>query len=202
MIGIKKGKKMGREEILRRIKKNKPTLELLPDLDTRIFQESIDLKEVFKKNVELVGGRCMISSLKDIYEQVDRLFPSAALRYSYLENNDLFNTLDIRLESNQIKLADLDVLIIEGGLGVAENGAVWITYQQSEIRVLPFITKHLILVVHEKSIVENMHEAYHNLKGEEYGFGVFISGPSKTADIEQSLVIGAQGALSLTVFII
>lgn len=193
---------MAREEILRRIKKNKPKLEILPNIDARIFQESLDLKGDFKKNVELVGGRCLICSEKELYERVDKLFPSAVLRYSSLKNNELFNTFDIRLESNQIKLADLDVLILAGQLGVAENGAVWISYQQSEIRVLPFITKHLVLVVNEKSIVENMHEAYHHLKGVDYDFGVFISGPSKTADIEQSLVIGAQGALSLTVFVI
>lgn len=193
---------MGREEILHRIKKNKPKLELIPDIDTRIFQESFDLKEVFKRNVELVGGKCLISAEKDLYGQVDRLFPNTAMRYSSYENNDLFNNVDLKLPTNQIKLADLDVLIIKGRLAVAENGAVWITYQQSEIRVLPFITKHLVLVVNEKSIVANMHEAYQNIKGEDYGFGVFISGPSKTADIEQSLVIGAQGALSLTVFII
>jgi L-lactate dehydrogenase complex protein LldG len=30
-------------------------------------------------------------------------------------------------------------------------------------------------------------------------FGLFLSGPSKTADIEQALVIGAQGAVSTTV---
>ena len=193
---------MGREEILQGIKRNKPNLELLPDLDISIFQDFNELKEVFKKNVELVGGRCFNCSENDIYKQAIKLFPKASLRYSNLENNDSFNTFDIRLESNQIQLADLDLLIIEGRLGVAENGAVWISNQQSEIRVLPFITKHLILVVNEKSIVENMHDAYRNLKGEDYGFGVFISGPSKTADIEQSLVIGAQGALSLTVFMI
>jgi L-lactate dehydrogenase complex protein LldG len=36
----------------------------------------------------------------------------------------------------------------------------------------------------------------------EYGFGVFLAGPSKTADIEQSLVLGAHGARGLVVFLV
>ena len=47
-----------------------------------------------------------------------------------------------------------------------------------------------------------MHEAYERLSSFDEGYGVFISGPSKTADIEQSLVIGAQGPLSTTVFLV
>lgn len=46
-----------------------------------------------------------------------------------------------------------------------------------------------------------MHQAYKKLSSNAIDFGVFISGPSKTADIEQSLVIGAHGALSLSVFL-
>ena len=69
------------------------------------------------------------------------------------------------------------------------------------IRVLPFITKHLVLVLNKENIVPFLHQAYQKLSSSETDFGVFVSGPSKTADIEQSLVIGAQGALSLTVFI-
>ncbi len=38
-----------------------------------------------------------------------------------------------------------------------------------------------------------MHETYGQLKNEQYKFGVFISGPSKTADIEQALVMGHTG---------
>jgi L-lactate dehydrogenase complex protein LldG len=44
-----------------------------------------------------------------------------------------------------------------------------------------------------------MHAAYEELGKVKSSFGLFLSGPSKTADIEQSLVIGAHGARSLTV---
>jgi len=96
-----------------------------------------------------------------------------------------------------------DLAVLEAVLGVAENGAIWISERELQgLRILPFITQHLVLVVREKTIVGTMHEAYAKLGRPEAGFGVFIGGPSKTADIEQSLVIGAQAARSLLVIII
>jgi L-lactate dehydrogenase complex protein LldG len=93
-------------------------------------------------------------------------------------------------------------VLISGKLGVAENGAVWIDETCCPERLLPFIAGKLILLVGEERIVPDMHAAYAIIDEKLQGFGVFISGPSKTADIEQSLVYGAHGAISLDVIIL
>ena len=99
-------------------------------------------------------------------------------------------------------LQDVELAVIKGHFGVAENGAIWITEELMGHRALPFIAQHLAVVVNTADIVPTMHEAYPRIADAQYGFGTFISGPSKTADIEQSLVLGAHGARSMTVFLL
>ncbi len=91
--------------------------------------------------------------------------------------------------------------MVRGEFAVAENGAVWVSGNAMKHRALLFLAQHLALVVSEKEIVRDLHQAYSRLSFSENGYGVFISGPSKTADIEQSLVMGAHGPRSLTVFL-
>jgi len=99
-------------------------------------------------------------------------------------------------------LEDVDIAIARGDFAVAENGAVWVTDRDMTHRAILFITQHLVLVVPRDQVIDNMHQAYERLSFAGAGFGVFLSGPSKTADIEQSLVIGAHGPRSLTVFLV
>jgi L-lactate dehydrogenase complex protein LldG len=111
------------------------------------------------------------------------------------------STFDCSQAKRPHDLKDLDLVVLPGEFGVAENAAVWIPGSAlGRHRAAFVIAQHLVLVVSAREIVSNMQEAYARAK--QRSFGVFISGPSKTADIEQALVIGAHGARSCTVFVI
>ncbi len=107
-------------------------------------------------------------------------------------------------ETDKLILEQLDVAVLRGAFVVAENAAVWLPEANMLHRALPFIAQHLVLVVSRDALVPNMHVAYQRIDPKRTGtpfagYGTFIAGPSKTADIEQSLVIGAHGARSLMV---
>lgn len=97
------------------------------------------------------------------------------------------------------ELSGLHLAILDGQFGTAENGAIWLEEKDLKLRALPFITEHLVIFLSKKQLVATMHDAYDRIQNSESGFGLFLAGPSKTADIEQSLVIGAHGAKSLRV---
>lgn len=125
-------------------------------------------------------------------------FPSAEVIFSTVNDMESIG-LPEDYTSHPHQLENIDLAVVKGKLGVAENGAIWVTEKELGVRVSAFITQHLIVLLDPSDLVWNMHEAYARIRIDEPGFGVFIAGPSKTADIEQSLVIGAQAARSLTV---
>jgi len=101
-----------------------------------------------------------------------------------------------------VQLEKLEKIYVKGTLGVAENGAVWVYESHLLNRLTAFICQHLVLIINKKDIVGTLHQAYEKIEVNKEGFGLFIAGPSKTADIEQSLVIGAHGSRSTTVYVI
>ena len=190
-----------RTDILNKIKANKPDELALPTIDPYIFNEDLDLVKEFTKKVEVVGGNVYpMTSLDEVTLKINTLLPNTRSNFSTLDNSTGFNTFSMDAIKRPHELEDLDVLVLQSGLAVSENGAIWVEDSVLPMRILPFITKHLVFVIDERSIVPYMHQAYEKLN--DFNFGVFISGPSKTADIEQSLVIGAHGALSLYVFLL
>jgi L-lactate dehydrogenase complex protein LldG len=99
------------------------------------------------------------------------------------------------------ELEGVELAVLPGAFAVAENGAVWVPTARLRHRGVFVIAEHLALVVAAADVVHDMHEAYRRMSFPDAGFGTFVAGPSKTADIEQALVIGAHGARSCTVFL-
>lgn len=192
---------MGREAILKSVKENKPALLSLPEIDLSLFEEELNLLETFKEKVPLVGGSIVeMAPSANIDSEIQKMYPNASKIVDCTKETSL-GTISISEKTNPHDLESIDLAIIKGEFGVAENGAVWVTESEFPIRVLPFISNDLVIILDKKELCSNLHEAYKLISDRQRTFGLFISGPSKTADIEQCLVIGAQGAMSLTVLI-
>ena len=192
-----------RDTILKAIRKSQREATPLPTLDQDWLQFD-DPIEQFSKVLESVGGKCLrVSSRSEINDRLSEFpqFESANVRASTVEGLGL-PTINLDEIDDPHSVENVDFAILDGKFAVAENGAVWVTDETLKHRVLHFITQHLALVVPAKNVVNNMHEAYQQLSFESRRFGTFISGPSKTADIEQSLVIGAHGPRSHVVFLV
>lgn len=153
--------------------------------------------ERFTEVLQSIGGQIVrVPAGQPLAEVVQRLFPKAGPLASPL----LPATISIDEQTPTAVLDTVDVAVLGGILGVAENACIWLPEANMMHRALPLITQHLVLVLSRQSIVATMHQAYARVQ-DVGGYGMFIAGPSKTADIEQSLVIGAHGARSLTVLL-
>lgn len=190
-----------RENILNTIAVNQPELVEFPVIDVASTICYEDSYTQFKKVLESIGGKVeLISDMTVLKEQ---------LISDKTNGNFVVNTIKELGDADEnvvflsaFELEKIEKAYVKGTIGVAENGAVWIYESQMINRLIPFICQHLILVIEKKNIVDNLHQAYQKIDVSKEGFGAFIAGPSKTADIEQSLVIGAHGARSATVYVI
>jgi L-lactate dehydrogenase complex protein LldG len=187
-----------REDILAAVSRNKPAVLPFPRLPD-IKGEEEDKTQRFVQVASAIGSSVhTIYALSEINTFLQKRPGNIIIGVDGLEGYNLPEFT----HKTAGELEQTDVVILKGDLAVAENGAVWITEKSCLNRMLPFICTELVLVVEEAAIVHTMHEAYEKLKTDEEGYSLFLAGPSKTADIEQSLVIGAHGPLGLHLFIL
>ena len=187
-----------RDAMLGAIRAAQPDLVPLPEIPG--FEGEADQTSVFTETVEAVGGRVMETERAALAEAIRAAYTDVRVVASMVP--EVEGDFDLSGVAHPRDLADVDLLVCEGALGVAENGAVWLGESDVRHRAAPFIAQHVALVVEKSTLVGTMHEAYARLDVQADGFGVFVAGPSKTADIEQSLVIGAHGPRSLLVLLV
>ena len=192
-----------KDDILKKYRANVREKFDMPDLsDIKAITYPNPLVQ-FVKMSEMVGGQVIeVDPGRDINVLIRELFPDAKEIASNLPEI----TIATRNPDTVGRARDLngtDVGIIRGKFGVAENGCIWIPQTMKE-KAICFISENLIILLPKSQIVNNMHEAYKRIEfDKEYdGYGTFISGPSKTADIAQVLVMGAQAARSATILLL
>jgi len=194
---------MSRDKILAALQQNQPELSALPSIPVFERDQELSLTEKFKAMAEGIGSKVyLVSSLKEVQEQIHADFAGEKRIVSTVASLVSVEIPAFELNADPHSYADVDVAIFEPLFAVAENSALWITEDRMGVRALPFITQHIVMLVKNNSLVPDMHAAYERIGRTDYGFGSFIAGPSKTADIEQSLVLGAHGPRSMTVFLI
>lgn len=191
-----------KEDILKTYKANVRQKFDMPDLSDISAVTYPDPLAQFVKMSEVVGGKVIeVAPGKDIDGLIRELFPDAKEIASNLPEISIATRNPDTIDSAQA-LNGTDVGIIRGKFGVAENGCIWIPQTMKE-KAVCFISENLIILLPKSQIVNNMHEAYKRIEFDETydGYGTFISGPSKTADIAQVLVMGAQAARSVTILL-
>jgi len=192
-----------RDAILAAVRRHLPESSPLPDLAGPWITFDDPVAQ-FAAVLEMIGGRCVtVPDIAAMQAHLATLPPYAAARrtLSLIAGVPSRGT-EMDAVADPHELEDVDFAILPGEFGVAENAAVWVTDAAMKHRVAYFLCQHLALVVPADQIVNNLGEAYQRIGFDGPGFGAFIAGPSKTADIEQSLVIGAHGPKSLTVFLV
>ena len=190
-----------KEEILNKLRANvreRYDMPYLHDIDAVTYPDPL---AQFIAMSEAVGGRVVEPAPgEDIDALVHKLFPDAKEIASNLPEVTIA-TRNPDTVPDAEALNGTDVGIIKGEIGVAENGCIWVPQTMKE-RAVCFISENLVILLSKNRIVNNMHEAYKQIEFNDSGYGTFISGPSKTADIAQVLVMGAQASRSVTIVLI
>lgn len=200
-----------KEDILKKYRANVRERFDMPDLsDIRAITYPDPLLQFMNMTKSVGGNAIEVEKGRDVNELIRELYPDAKEIASNLPEI----TIATRNPDEVGRARDLngtDVGVVRGCFGVAENACVWIPQQMKE-KAVCFISENLVILLDKSQIVNNMHEAYRRLTErdpksgldmfDQYGYGTFISGPSKTADIAQVLVMGAQAARSATVLLL
>jgi L-lactate dehydrogenase complex protein LldG len=186
-----------RDDILSRIRRNQPAPRPAPRIPT--FDREIGSPlETFRASLLRMGGKFVDAPANgDLTATIRGLFPDANVICSAAPEVSGNRRLD--QVGAPAELDDVDVGVVRAVYGVVETGSVWLTDKEFKVNTLGFLSQHLVVLLDPASLVPDMHHAYRRRSDFDAAYGVFMTGPSATADIEGVLIHGAQGIRSLTV---
>jgi L-lactate dehydrogenase complex protein LldG len=191
--------KFSREVILAAIRSNLPQQQVEHPRIPVFQRPDRPLQSEFEQHLQQAGGTAHnVGTVAKAEAELMALHPGAKVICSAVP--EIAGTRRAETVRDPHELADVDVGVVRAQFGVAETGAIWLTQEDLVVNALAVLSQHLIVLLDPQQIVSDMHEAYRRVRLDETAFGCFMMGPSATADVEATLVHGAQGARSLNIF--
>jgi L-lactate dehydrogenase complex protein LldG len=188
-----------REDILSAIRNNLPKEKVEYPRIPAFRQQVGHLKAVFGEHLKKAGGAAHdLGSPAEAGAKLMVLHPGARVVCSAVP--EIAGTRRVESVRDPHELADVDVGVVRAQFGVAESGAVWLTQEDLVVDAVGFLSQHLVVLLDPEQIVADMHAAYRRVRLDLTAYGCFMMGPSATADVEATLVHGAQGVRSLNIF--
>jgi L-lactate dehydrogenase complex protein LldG len=201
---------LAREEILNKLKSAVHQVPERPDFEGPIYH-SIDLplELAFKENLEKVNGFVhLFQSQEELYLSLKEFLSSFNKEVVFCNEDEIstqLNLCGIQFQQSSELSGEIEVGITGCEFLVAHTGSVMVSSSQKGGRQMFVYPPLHIIVAHKGQLVDYLEKAYSGiLKKYKDDFPsqiALITGPSRTADIEKTLVLGAHGPRELRVYI-
>jgi L-lactate dehydrogenase complex protein LldG len=183
-----------------------------PNLEeTPIYKENTEIPEIlFAEQLTAVSGNFIFcENGVDFIEYILELADKFKWRKIYCWEPDLQNLLStyefpFYKTDKDFEMAEVGITMCEAL--IARNGSILVSNQNEAGRRLSIFPHHHIVIARTGQLVMDLKDGFKLIKNK-YGSQIpsmisTITGPSRTADIEKTLVLGAHGPKELFVFLI
>ena len=166
--------------------------------------ETSNLINLLSQRIEAVNGKLIIFQTKDeLLNQIKKIEQENGKTAYFSYNNEIKNNLTELNWTNEITNSNTTITYCD--YIIARTGTIMVSSHSVKGRkVLSYPDIHIV-ITHKKQLVFGLYEAIEKFNNEFKNnfpsFVSFITGPSKTADIEKTLILGAHGPKKIYLFL-
>lgn len=217
-----------REIIFKNIKRalngNREKIVPSPELDEAIEEKlnfltptnEEELLEQFKTELEKVNAEfILLKNREELSSLIQKLLKNENEKIIAISGEDEIleiaeslkgiesvNAKEFEYEERKERISKIRVALISAGAAIADIGTVVFFYDETGTTYPHFLCDWILVLVRKGNIVANQFEFFRQNDSDKMRNMVFVTGPSRTADIEKTLILGAHGPRKMTVIVV